>query len=542
MVKFNAIISQSNESHSSRGPARGLIRTFIGRFRRDVTIAMSAVAVAIAALASNGTISFVIPLTRVNSTTQQYRWEPSSTDTGGWVTSWHELGTTRNGTLDPSIVRAYTSVWNGSSWSSAVLHSAAGNPMLDQFLGWDASRSRYSLTALDYNVVWNSVYLSWSSDGNAWTGPILCGTIGTQSTPATGLAADMYRNVSYDFPSVAVNSSGTNGRIVVGATMLVGGSASWATAYSDDSGNTWSGPYTVAASTNGPGRLVWSSSGFHVFIVNMSGGANWTLEHYTSPDSITWTKIADVATNYPAPLESATISGLGGDLSFSVASDATASAGGLGWVVMFPVTANGRNAINVTTENGDDVNINYTTDLFSAGITTSASGDWYLGYQTFQGGDRVLPVEDGVVYRTPGSPPSYLGAILQQNIDVTQWWYFTDINGAPHRCVNNPCYTSGDFFRPTMNQYTSAAIPFIQQPLDPVNYPDLNDVVQAFVQDPPSSNLRQFVPNIVPISQGDMSWLSAITPEMLQQAARDRSHPWISPMIAEELRRFGRLP
>ncbi len=287
---------------------------------------------------------------------------------------------------------------------------------------------------------------------------------------------------------------------------------------------------------------MWSSASatFHVFLVNTSGGTLYSLEHYTSPNGTTWTKVANVATNYPRPLKSATIAGLGGDLSFSVAPDVAASSG-LGWVVAFPVTANNRNAINVMTETGGGVNINYTTDLFSAGITTSSRGDWYLGYQTFQGGDRVLPVQQGVVYRTQGSPPSYLGAIIQQNILVPQWWYFNDINGAPSRCENNPCYSSGDFFRPTMNSYTGAAIPFLQQPLDPVNHPDLNDVVQAFVQDPPTSNLRQFVPNIVPIYGGEMSWLSATTAEMLQQASTDRNLPWISPMIEQELRRFGRL-
>jgi len=31
--------------------------------------------------------------------------------------------------------------------------------MMDQFLLWDAVRSRYTLAALDYNVGWNSVYV-----------------------------------------------------------------------------------------------------------------------------------------------------------------------------------------------------------------------------------------------------------------------------------------------------------------------------------------------------------------------------------------------
>jgi len=185
------------------------------------------------------------------------------------------------------------------------------------------------------------------------------------------------------------------------------------------------------------------------------------------------------------------------------------------------------------------VNNQHTTDLFSAGITTSSRGDWYLAYQTFQGGDRVPPLKQGVVYRTAGATPSYIGATIQQNIDPGQWLYF---NSALPRCAASPCYTAGDFFRPTMNTYTSAAIPRLQQPLDPVNHPDLNDVVQAFVQDPPSRTLPQFLPNIVPFEAGsDLSGLSAITPELIQQSTLDRDYWRVSPMIAEELRHFGHL-
>ena len=135
-----------------------------------------------------------------------------------------------------------------------------------------------------------------------------------------------------------------------------------------------------------------------MFTVNTTGAPTYVLEHYQSSDGVTRAKQPNVST-YTAPWESATITGLGGDLSFATTPDAVA-ASVLGWVVAFPVNVNNRNAINISTELGGGVTVNYTTDLFSHGIDTSSRGDWYLGYQTFQGGDRKLPIEENVVYGT----------------------------------------------------------------------------------------------------------------------------------------------
>jgi hypothetical protein len=135
--------------------------------------------------------------------------------------SWHDIGTTR-GPIFMDATKAYTSVWNGS-WATPFEHRANGNPLMDQNLYWDAVHARWSHVALDYGsqASWHSVYHSWSTNGSSWSGPTLCGTPATQNQRATGLAADLYVNISWDFPSVAVASSGAvNGRIVAGASKL----------------------------------------------------------------------------------------------------------------------------------------------------------------------------------------------------------------------------------------------------------------------------------------------------------------------------------
>ena len=146
-----------------------------------------------------------------------------------------------------------------------------------------------------------------------------------------------------------------------------------------------------------------------------------------------------------------------GELSYAVTPDAVSSSG-LGWVVMYPVNVGGKNALNVSTELGGGVTITHTRDLFSAGIATSGRGDWYLTYHTYQGGDQVLPIQQGVVYRAAGSPATYLGATIQSNIDPSQWWYFNFGGG---RCTSATCFAAGDYFRPAMNIYTGASVPIV---------------------------------------------------------------------------------
>jgi hypothetical protein len=152
------------------------------------------------AFAIGGAIS-VLSVNTVSTATSQYRWEPSSADTGGWLTSYHDLPAPR-GQVNFDQIHAYTTSWNGGSWSAPVEHRGNGNPMLDQFTYWDAFHSKYTHVALDVgnSVGWHSVYIASSTDGNSWS----------PTTLVPGFAGSAFTNTSWDFPSVAVDNNGRN--------------------------------------------------------------------------------------------------------------------------------------------------------------------------------------------------------------------------------------------------------------------------------------------------------------------------------------------
>jgi hypothetical protein len=482
------------------------------------------VSIAAVCLAGGGAIT-LSSINTVPSVAPNYRWEPSSADTGGWLISWHDVPAPR-GNVNVSAVHAYTSFWS-NPWASPVEHrTPAGSnhynnlPLMDSYLYWDPFRSKYLLAALDYGGLANSLWVQYSADslGATW------------STMNIAMLGQLSGPISWDFPSASVNP--TNGRLVVGASKLVGGAnAGYYTSYSTDGGVTWNGPYAVVTNGGATSRLVRSSSGFHVFIVNTTNPAAYVLMHWQSSDGETWSRQSDVAT-YGMPLPSSPSNNVCsgstcGELSYAVTPDAVGSSG-LGWVVAYPVNIGGYNAVNVSTELGGGVTINHTTDLLSADIATSSSGDWYLTYQTYSGGNRVLPLLQGVVYRTNAG--SYLGAGIA-TIDPSQWWYFNF--GGP-RCSGNPCFAAGDFFRPAMNIYTGASVPMI------VGSSQLNNLQQAFISDPQSTNLSQFIPKIVPFVQGsDLSSLAVLTSAHLAALAAENGRPGTSMMIYESMRQNG---
>lgn len=222
-----------------------------------------------------------------------------------------------------------------------------------------------------------------------------------------------------------------------------------------------------------------------------------------------------------------------GELSYAYTPDAVASAG-LGWVVAYPVNVGGYNAINVSTELGGGTTITYTTDLFNAGITTSSRGDWYLNYQTYQGGNRVTPIQQGVVYRVSGTPATYLGATIRTSIDPSQWFYYQSNN----RCTGNtPCYTPGDFFRPAMNAFTGGSIPMV------LSSSNTNDVFQSFIQDPQMSAATGFLPTLTPFENGsDISSLGILTPAHMKQMSEGRTAFIVSSMKYAQLQALGLVP
>lgn len=69
--------------------------------------------VSIISIARRQQRKYLRDLNESSSAVNQYRWEPSSADTGGWTMSWHDIGFTR-GPIFEDATKAYTSVWNGS--------------------------------------------------------------------------------------------------------------------------------------------------------------------------------------------------------------------------------------------------------------------------------------------------------------------------------------------------------------------------------------------------------------------------------------------
>jgi hypothetical protein len=85
-----------------------------------------------------------------------------------------------------------------------------------------------------------------------------------------------------------------------------------------------------------------------------------------------------------------------------------------------------------------------------------------------------------------------------------------------------------------MNIYTGASVPMI------VGSSQLNNLQQAFISDPQSTNLSQFIPKIVPFVQGsDLSSLAVLTSAHLAALAAENGRPGTSMMIYESMRQNG---
>ena len=308
---------------------------------------------------------------------RKYRYEPSTAAGGTWLTSWHDIAETAAGQSPTGeAVGVFTSAWTGTGWSAPIEHRTPTNSMLDAYTGWNPKQSKFMLVALGFPGLGSSIWFRSSTNytGLDWE-PM---TVALQGTFMNG-------NVAWDFPSVAVNAN--SGRIVVGASKSTPTVEGYFTAYSDDNGAHWFGPYSVNGPVGGStSRIVWSASGFHAFIVDTSNKPWFVLQHWQSNDGAAWTRQNDIAT-YGMPLLSSPPGACCGDaqISYAITPDAVSSPG-LGWVVEYPVNVGAKNAINVATELGGDVNIySGATDLFNVGLATSGTGDWYVTYHCCPG-------------------------------------------------------------------------------------------------------------------------------------------------------------
>jgi hypothetical protein len=477
---------------------------------------------------------------QITPTIQSYRWEPSSASgSSNWLSSWHDIGTAR-GQADAPNTHAYTSAWAQGGWSAPLEHRTpngpfpppndglTGNrPLMDTYTYWDTNRSKYWIVAVDFNTANNSVWARMSSDslGLSW-GPMVLAMPGSP-----------YAAVMWDFPSIAANAN--TGRILVGASQLTYTvNTGYYTSYSDNGGASWSTPVRVGTSLGATSRIVWSSSGFHAFINETAGSpscfytpnqACLRLTHWQSPDGVTWTQQADIAT-YSVPLfnsQTGLIPGPNaGEIAYSVTPDAVSSPG-LGWVVALPVNIGGKNGIIVATELGGDTLISYDYDLFDHGITTSATGDWYLTYLTYLDGPTTSRfLQQGALYRLPGPVAGYKGAVINNSwtIDPANWFYYNDAQG---RCLSSSkCYVAGDWFRPAMNIFTGASVPVI------LGSSNLNDLFQSFIIDPPvTTKLPEFRPTIEKFVRGSNIYSRGLlTAAHLKQIASGRFQLGISSM------------
>ena len=415
----------------------------------------------------------IVDLTRVvSSATTAKRWEPSSAAGATWLHSWNDIN---DATFS---YPGFTSSWDGflSLWRTPFEHRTPTNGQVgDINLAWDPTRNngRFVLVMQDVNFP-ISVFFRSSTDstGAAWNAPVAVFT-------ATS-------NVSYDYPSIAVTSSG---QIAIGASQITGGGNSgYYVKVSDDGGVTWRGPYTVLSTGGGVSRLTASGNVYHAFYLDRfvpvgnppvtshilkrsqstNGGVTWsnsvTIQTYGSPLYVSPSTYLDAQTppptcpnlNAPCPCTPGTS---GCAYVHYMGEPDVAGSSGLGWVVAYPVNDNGKNSLNVCTELAGCVTINHVTDLFMSGVTTSARGDWWLQYATYMGGaNRNLPLQQGVVYRTNSG--SYLGATIETNINPKAWRFLT--NGG-FRCQSQPCFSAGDYFHPASNTYTGASIPLVRE-------------------------------------------------------------------------------
>jgi len=320
-------------------------------------------------------------------------------------------------------------------------------------------------------------------------------------------------------------------------------------AYSDDGGNTWNGPYLITDAFDGSGnpkggglsRIVWSPiSGFNAFWPDCTNAPTCVLKHYQSSDGRNWTRQNPDIGTYTAPSLSSSVSIGGpdarGEFSYAATIDAVASSG-LGWVVAFPATLGSLNGINIATERGNaGATVTYIADLFSADIATSGAGDWYLSYQTYQNGTQgTLPIEQGVNYRAPSG--SYASGVIANGIDPSQWMY---LDGSADRC--NPgslfCYASGDYFRPAMNQFTGASIPMVVQSAS-----NLNDLDQSFIQDPPAGNATPIALEMQPYVTGsNIASLGVVTPALLARINAGQYRYALSTAVYFGLAQAGLVP
>lgn len=433
-------------------------RRKLDRYKLGILTVAGLALAAVALFASGGTIS-VISTNRVsNEAWSGYRWEPSAAvGSTTWAHAWASYNNLS------TLVGSLVSSWNGSSWNSPTqLTTPTGLRAGDVNLAWDSVRNRFVFAALDLPGTGNdSIWYGYSSDssGTAWT--------------FTSTAVFPAATGDWDYPSIGVDGAG---RVIIGAVKFPGPTGYYSAVSSD--GITFSAPSFVASS-GAQSRVVATDSLFEAFVPTLNGSHLPTsVDRYESSDGVTWSGPFSIAT-FSAPLNN---SPSAPTIFYAPLLAAQGYPNGL-WTVAFQINNGGYNNVYIcTSDRGCGIVNPEADDQFLVGNSVSGDRGYWIGYLTYSTlVSRGLPLITQAIYFPPGLPA--IGATTNLGIDPTSWLLLP----APSRC-STACYGAGDFNTVASNPFANATTPFVEQTARQ------NDLFQSFVQDPPTSNVSNFIP------------------------------------------------
>jgi len=448
-------------------------------------------------LGSGGAVS-VISVNRLNDSSQtgsHYPWEPSSSTVGSdFVTSWGDMPS--SGLGNPAVTASYTGAWNGSSWSTPTVHTIGSGSTADLFLATN-NQGKHVLVGVgnESGVNLQQLFFKISTDstGSSWNSPW------TSSNSSLS-------SVTFDYPSVAVSSDGNT--VAIGYNSNNGGGTITGSAsiFSTDGGQTFAGPCSgqpcsiTTSSTLAAGRIVAVGGTFHFFVADMSNLSAVHLKRYQWNGSAWFlaetSSFSYTAPNLSFPSSQPTFCNSAntkcGYIDYAPLIDAQATSSG--WVVLAPAARADNADINnfvlcAGNLSSGCTSVNYASDLFLGGVTTSTNGDIWVSMLTYSGSqgtlNYTLPLEQIASYCSSNCAlsSSWISGLpntpQNSDIDPTQWAYFQgDLVRCPtYNFATQNCFAAGDYARLAMNSSTVTTLPFVTASSGPALF-------QTFVQDP----------------------------------------------------------
>lgn len=436
---------------------------------------------------SGGSVNVVSINSVPGQNSNHYPFEPaSSTSSGNWVTSWMQIP--YNSVVNDA---SYTSSTSSSSCTQPVQHTLSSQATGDLFLAThpNGSHMLVGVGSGSSNALQLFYKTSTDSTGQCWN---------TTVVPFSG------SSIAFDYPSVAAGTDGTNTTVVIVYNSTNGLSVTGMSSIFSVNGGSFVGycgndghqpcPITTSASQT-LGRVVAVGNTFHVLVADLSDPTAVHLKRYQwNPNTLSWGSAAETSSfTYTAPNPSFPSSqsqvgnningnpnkGQTGYIDYAPVIDAQATSSG--WVVLAPAARSDNSAVNnfvlcVNNLSTGCTSVNYASDLFLGGITTSSnSGDIWATMLTYTGSSSstnyTLPLQQVASYCASSctSSSSWISGSpntpSNSNIDPTTWAYFPATSGSP-KCpvisfTTQSCFAAGDWARPAMNTSTEAALPFV---------------------------------------------------------------------------------